>query len=60
MIINLGIFLTLWVIILTMFSSSACMIFGHLPNFKSFIDVLFMYLEYALGWWNTKIYCEYN
>lgn len=31
MIIDLGIFLVLWIIILIMFSSASCMIFGQLP-----------------------------
>lgn len=60
MIIDLGIFLVLWIIILIMFSSSACMIFGQLKKFENFFDVLFMYLEYSLGEWDIRIYCEFN
>ena len=58
MIIDLGIFLVLWVIILIMFSSSACMIFGQLHQFNEFFNVIFMYLEYSLGSWDTRVYCN--
>lgn len=60
MIIDLGIFLVLWVFILIMFSSSACMIFAQIDQFSDFFNVLFMYLEYSLGSWNTKIYCNHD
>jgi hypothetical protein len=60
MIIDLGIFLVLWIIILIMFSSAACMIFGQLPQFRNFFNVLYMYIEYSLGTWDTRIYCEFN
>lgn len=60
MIIDLGIFLVLWIIILIMFSSASCMIFGQLPQFRDFFNALYMYLEYSLGTWDTRIYCEFN
>jgi hypothetical protein len=58
MITSLLQFIVLWVIELMIFTSVSILLFGHLPGFSNFFDVLIFYFEAALGSWKMKPYCE--
>jgi hypothetical protein len=40
------------------FASVTILLFGSLPKFVNFFDVLIFYFEAALGKWKTSPYCE--
>ena len=57
MILSLLQFIVLWIIELMIFTSVSILLFGHLPGFSSFFEVMVYYFEAALGIWTTKPYC---
>ena len=57
---ELGIFLVLWVIQLFIFACVGVLIFGELPEYKNFIDVLIMLFQSALGQWDLSIYEKFS
>lgn len=53
---DLGIFLVLWGIQLFIFACIGILIFGDMPEYDSFINVLIMFFESALSQWDFSIY----
>ena len=58
MIIQLFTFSLIWLLDLLVFSSISILLFGQLPGFKSFNEVLVYYFESSLGNWDANKYCE--
>lgn len=48
----------MWITILVFFTSVSMLLFGQLPVFQDFIQVLIFYYESALGSWDTSPYCD--
>ena len=55
---DLAKFYTLWGVILLTFNSVGCLIFSDLSDFKDFWAAFFLLFDYALGSWDTSIFCE--
>lgn len=55
---DLAKFYTLWGVILLTFNSVACLIFSELTEFQDFFAAFFLLFDYALGAWDTSIFCE--
>ena len=51
-------FYALWSIILMALTSVACLIFIDLPYYENFWAALYMHFEFALGNFDSGIYCE--
>jgi hypothetical protein len=56
MLYDLSIFLVLWGIQLFIFACVGILIFGDMEEYGSFIKVLILFFESALGQWNFEIY----
>ena len=51
-------FYSLWLIILMSLTSIACIIFMDLPEYAGFWSALYMHFEYALGAFDSSIFCR--
>jgi hypothetical protein len=50
-------FYILWFIILTMLTSIACLVFMEVPEYNYFSSALYMHFDWALGAFDSGIYC---
>ena len=57
---ELSIFLVIWVIQLFIFTCVGFLIFGELPEYKNFADVMIMLFQSALGHWDLSIYANFS
>ena len=60
MLIDLGKFLTIWVIVLIMFSCVGILAFGQLENFQELETVFIYFFESSLGQWDMTVYENEN
>jgi hypothetical protein len=58
MILSLAQFMIIWFIEILIFASVTLLVFGSLPKFDNFFDVLIFYFEAALGSWTIEPYCD--
>lgn len=56
MLIDLGKFLTIWVIVLIMFSCVGILAFGQLENFQDLETVFIYFFESSLGQWDMQVF----
>lgn len=57
---DLAKFLVIWLIVLSIFSCVAMLMFGGLPNFHELFDVFNIFYESALGQFVTEVYHKEN
>lgn len=53
-------FYALWAIILLMLTSVGCLVFMDVPGYDSFLGALYMHWDFALGAFDSSIYCPVN
>ena len=53
---DLGKFLTIWIIVLIMFSCVAILAFGQLENFQDIETVFIYFFESSLGQWDMTVF----
>lgn len=56
---DLVLFYSLWAVVLMSLTSISCIIFMSLPEYANFWSALYMHFEYALGAFDTSIFCKY-
>jgi hypothetical protein len=56
---ELSIFLVLWLIQLFIFACIGELVFGSLPQYHGFFDVLILLFQSSLGIWDLSIYDEF-
>lgn len=55
---DLALFYMLWAIILMSLTSVSCIIFMSLPEYEDFWSALYMHFEFALGAFDSSIFCQ--
>ena len=60
MIIDLGKFMTLWLLVIITFTMVGSLLFGGLPDFHDMGDVFVMFFEASLGSWNNGVFKKEN
>jgi hypothetical protein len=60
MLTDLAKFLCIWAILLIMFVCVGMLAFGQLEDFKEMVQILFFFIESALGEWDMAVYSGTN
>jgi hypothetical protein len=55
---NLAFLLSLWFLVLISLTSVSSILFADLPEYQSFGSAMYMHFEFALGNFDSSIFCQ--